>query len=303
MRVLILGASGMLGHVLCRVLARQHEVYGVLRAAREQYPGFYAQSDCTRLIDGVDLATDGAVDRILDEVEPDICINGAGIIKQRQGADAASFVRLNALVPHLAAKACTSVGCRLIHISTDCVFSGARGHYREVDIPDATDIYGRSKLLGEVTEPPHLTLRTSLIGPQLTGEESLFSWFLSQRGRRIRGYTKAIFSGVTTETFAEIMMSLLERPMPLTGLYHLAAAPISKYELLWKLREILNLNITIDRDESVSVDRSLDGRAFYSVTGIAPPSWDAMLRQLAARLGEHERLSDGSRVDELHAAV
>ncbi|MFO1039744.1 MAG: SDR family oxidoreductase [Geminicoccaceae bacterium] len=303
MRVLVLGASGMLGHVMCRVLARQHDVYAAVRARREQYPAFYALSACHHLISGVDLAADGAVDRLLREVRPDVCVNAAGLIKQRSNVNAASFVRLNSLLPQLAAGICDEVGCRLVHVSTDCVFSGTRGAYREDDIPDATDIYGRSKLLGEITDVPHLTLRTSLIGLQLAGHESLVSWFLSQRGRRIRGYANAVFSGVTTEAFAEIVAGLLERPEPLTGLYHLAAEPISKYDLLCKLRDILDLDTVIDRDDSVSVDRSLDARAFYSVTGIAPPSWDAMLRQLAARLGDYERLQDGSRVDLRRAAV
>ncbi|HLG48269.1 MAG TPA: sugar nucleotide-binding protein [Reyranella sp.] len=183
-------------------------------------------------------------------------------------------------------------GARLIHISTDCVFSGRRGGYRESDTPDPVDLYGLSKLLGEVGTPPHLTLRTSFIGPQLSGREGLLAWFLAQRGT-IKGYGKAIFSGLTTCALARVIERVIDGPLPLSGLYHVAASPISKYALLCDIERRLQRGITIERDDSFECDRSLDGHRFANASGISVPGWDEMLDGLCSTLDGDERSRSG----------
>jgi dTDP-4-dehydrorhamnose reductase len=173
---------------------------------------------------------------------------------------------------------------RLIHISTDCVFSGHRGYYSEDDTPDPIDLYGLSKLLGEIPTAPHLTLRTSIIGPQLSGSEGLFAWFVAQRGRSVQGYAKAIFSGLTTLAFAGVLDQVIAAPSALHGLYHVAASPISKDALLREINRRLALGVTIARDEGMTCDRSLDGRRFTATSGIAIPDWKEMLDALCSNL-------------------
>ena len=183
-------------------------------------------------------------------------------------------------MPHRLALICAATGARLFHISTDCVFSGNRGQYREDDIPDPVDIYGHSKLLGEVTQPGVVTLRTSIIGRSLYRNASLIDWFLRQHGR-IKGYRNAIFSGFTTRELSRVIAMLLERHPGASGLYHLSSSPISKYDLLVQLRDRLGRSIEIAADDTVRIERSLDSTRFRNEFGYAPPSWDRMLDELA----------------------
>ncbi len=179
---------------------------------------------------------------------------------------------------------------RLIHISTDCVFSGKRGKYREEDLPDAADLYGRSKLLGEITGGRALTLRTSMIGHELAGRHSLLEWFLAQQGKAVAGYRHAIFSGLTTRRLAELIATLIADFPDLCGLYHVAGEAISKFELLSLVRGCFGLDIEIVPEDDFVIDRSLDSTRFVQATGIARPQWAEMIAQLApsAQEASHE---------------
>jgi dTDP-4-dehydrorhamnose reductase len=191
---------------------------------------------------------------------------------------------VNALLPHRLALMCADVSARLVHISTDCVFSGARGGYREDDFADAADLYGRTKFLGEVGQEPHcLTLRTSIIGPELARKASLLEWFLAQR-TRVRGFTKAIFSGFTTTELARVIELMLTRYPDASGLYHVSSEPINKYDLLVAIRDALGLDIEIVPDATFEIDRSLDSTRFRSEFNYTPPSWPAMIGELANEL-------------------
>jgi dTDP-4-dehydrorhamnose reductase len=244
-----------------------------------QAPGF-------SLIDRVDLTNPKDLAERLPRGDVSVVINCAGLIKQRPAAtDPMAVMQSNALMPLRLAQWCETRGARLIHISTDCVFSGKRGGYSEADTPDPVDLYGLSKLLGEVGTTPHLTLRTSFIGPQLSGQEGLLAWFLAQRGP-IKGFTRAIFSGLTTTAFAQVLEKIVDGPLPLAGLYHVAAPPISKYALLCEIERRLRLGITIARDDTMECDRSLDGHRFANASGIAVPGWDEMLDTLCAELDD-----------------
>jgi dTDP-4-dehydrorhamnose reductase len=194
----------------------------------------------------------------------------------------AANIRINALLPHLLLDACREHGARLIQFSTDCVFAGTRGNYSETDAPDAAEVYGRTKFLGEVSGENALTLRTSFIGRELNTTRGLLEWFLSNRGGQVKGYAKAVFSGLTTIEIARVIGMLIRDFPELSGVYHLAAAPIDKYRLLSRIRDDMKLDIEIKKDSGVKVNRSLNGQLFRQATGYRPPDWSDMIKELTA---------------------
>lgn len=280
MKILILGGDGMLGHQLFMLLRARHDVKVTLRRELAAYAGCGLFSP-QNAVAGVDVRVSDRLLGVLSEFHADAVVNAVGIVKQRpDGLDVIPNLEINALLPHRLALVCRAIGARLIHISTDCVFSGRRGQYREDDAPDPVDIYGYSKLLGEVTEPGVITLRTSIIGRSLYRNASLIDWFLRQQGR-ISGYRNAIFSGFTTKEVSRVIETLLERHPDASGLYHLSSSAISKYDLLVGLRDRLGRRIEIVADDSLRIDRSLDSTRFREQFGYAPPPWDRMLDELA----------------------
>lgn len=281
MRVLVLGAGGMLGYTLYRHLAADPdiEVHGSLRTP---LPDGYLVPARGRLHPGVDALDESTLDGLVRLVKPDALINCVGLIKQREQAqDPLAAIALNASLPHRLARACTAVGARLVHVSTDCVFSGRTGGYRESDPADADDLYGRSKRLGEVDYGGHLTLRTSLIGHELARGISLVDWFLGQRGP-VTGYGGAVFSGLPT---VEIARLLRERILPrreLAGLYHLSAAPIDKDRLLRLVARHYGHEIAIHREMQPAIDRSLDSGRLRAALDYAPPPWEDLIAAMHA---------------------
>ena len=283
MRLLVLGAGGMLGHNLCRLLRERFEVWGTFRGDPREFEryNFIPQERTIGQIDAQDQST---VRRALERVKPDAVINGIGIVKQRDEAkQAVPSIHVNALFPHQLADLCAERSVRLLQISTDCVFSGMRGNYTELDTPDPIDLYGRTKLLGELHRPGTLTLRTSIIGWQLNNYSSLLGWFASQRGLRTKGYRHAIYSGFSTAVLSNLIGDILETRRDLTGLYQVSSAPISKFDLLTRLRDALGwTDIIIDPDDQFYCDRNLIGTRFSTATGWMSPSWDEMIAGLAA---------------------
>jgi dTDP-4-dehydrorhamnose reductase len=281
MRVLILGGTGMLGHKLVQVLSDRFEIWATVRGRPEAHSLFGLFGG--RIIGGVEATN---MDRVVDAFarsRPNAVINCIGIVKQlEQSRDPLTSISLNSLFPHRLAAVCRAAGARMIHISTDCVFSGSKGNYAEDDIPDAEDLYGRTKLLGEATGPGCLTIRTSIIGQGLRPGSALIDWFTSQRGKTVQGYARAIYSGFTTQVLGEIIGDVLERHSDLTGLWHVSSDPISKYDLLGLVNEAFTLGITIERDESFVCDRSLDSRRFRDATGCQPPTWPDMIARMAS---------------------
>ncbi|HUF20672.1 MAG TPA: SDR family oxidoreductase [Burkholderiales bacterium] len=281
MRILILGGDGMLGHRLLRHLQPRHDVRVTLR----QGLGTYAASGLFRhgnSYPGVDVrSTDQLMDAVAD-FEPEAMVNCVGIVKQRDEARASlPSIQINALLPHRLALVARAARCRLVHLSTDCVFSGRKGGYTENDIADAEDLYGRSKLLGEVAEPGCITLRTSIIGPELSRKTGLLEWFMAQRGKKIPGFRRAIYSGFTTLEMSRIIEKLLVEHPQASGLYHVSSEPISKYDLLQKVNAALKLGTTIDPQDEFVCDRSLDSSRFREEFSYRPPAWDAMISELA----------------------
>jgi dTDP-4-dehydrorhamnose reductase len=218
--------------------------------------------------------------QLFEQARPEVVINCVGLVKQLSAAaDPVAALMVNAIMPHRLARLCGLTRARLIHISTDCVFSGQRGMYTEEDRPDAYDLYGRSKLLGEVSEGNVLTLRTSIIGPELDSNHGLFSWFLAQRGV-VSGFRRAIFSGLPTVVLAQVIHEYVLAHEDLRGLYHVSAAPISKYELLELISRTYSLATRIEPKDEPVIDRSLDSHRFRQATGYDPLPWPQLIEAM-----------------------
>jgi dTDP-4-dehydrorhamnose reductase len=283
MRILILGGDGMLGHQLLRQFAPRHETRVTLRQPLSVYAalGLFNPDNADA---GIELGSTDSLKPVLAAFRPEAVINAAGIVKQRATAeDAIPSLEINALLPHRLAILCREIGARLVHIGTDCVFSGRKGRYREADPSDAEDLYGRTKYLGEVHEPNCLTLRTSMIGQELARKTGLLEWLLAQRGM-IRGYRNAIFSGFTTIELARVIEMLLTRFSQAAGLYHVSSAPISKFDLLTLVKERLALPVEITPHDELRCDRSLDSSRFQSEFGYRAPEWRMMVDELAIQI-------------------
>ncbi|MEJ7846703.1 MAG: SDR family oxidoreductase [Pyrinomonadaceae bacterium] len=281
MNVLIFGGNGMLGHQLVKFLGNRHEVWSTIRgefASIEQYGIF----DETRTIRGVKAEDNASVRRAISTANPDIVINAIGIIKQLPSSkDFITTLTVNSIFPHRLAELSEEFGFRLITVSTDCVFDGVKGNYSEVDVPNATDLYGKSKNLGEVTYGNCLTLRTSIIGRELGTVHSLVEWFMSNRGKTLKGFVNAIYSGFPTVVFADIIAGLIENNVGLSGLYHVSSDPINKFDLLTLIKAEYDLDIEIERYEDFKIDRSLDSTRFRKATGFRPPAWNDMIKAMA----------------------
>jgi dTDP-4-dehydrorhamnose reductase len=280
MRVLILGGSGMLGHKLRQTFAPRFDTCATFRGAPEAQARLPLAAE-SQAVGGVSAEDFDTVARAFELARPEAVVNCVGIVKQDAAAkDPVASITVNSLFPHRLAALCRGAGARLVHLSTDCVFSGRGGNYSEADAPDAGDLYGRTKLLGEVGGEGCLTVRTSMIGRELSGAHGLLEWFLSQEGGRVRGFRRAVFSGFTTPALAEVLARLLSEHKGLSGVWHAAADPINKFDLLSLVKEVYGLRVEIEPDETFACDRSLDGSRLREATGIRAPSWPEMIAAL-----------------------
>ena len=230
---------------------------------------------------GVDVFDLQEIRVLLSSYEPEIVINCVGIVKQLQEAENPLIsIPVNSVLPHQLSAICADINARLIHFSTDCVFSGLKGMYKESDFADANDLYGRSKYLGEVVSQPHvLTLRTSIIGHELYGAHSLVNWFLSQ-SEKVQGYTKAIFSGLPTIEIAKIIDKFILGNPKLSGLYHLSGNPISKYDLLCLINKQYHKHLEIQADDRITINRSLNSDLFRAAVGYRPKDWTVLISDM-----------------------
>ncbi|MFB4251993.1 dTDP-4-dehydrorhamnose reductase family protein [Pseudomonas idahonensis] len=283
MKVLVLGITGMLGSTVFKVFSQdpQHEAWGTARSLSALKHS--SVPDYARVLSGVDVLDQDALTAAMVQVRPDVVINCVGLIKQLADAkDPLTALPINAMLPHRLAQLCALSGARLIHISTDCVFSGAKGGYLETDTSDAEDLYGKSKYIGELHDEPHaITLRTSIIGHELNSDHSLVDWFLKQQGS-VRGFTRAIFSGLPTVELARIMKDFVLPHPQLNGLYHVAAEPIAKSDLLALIARQYEKAIDIHPDGKLVIDRSLNSDRFTQATGYKAPSWPQLIELMHA---------------------
>lgn len=277
MKVLVLGASGMIGSAIFRTLS-ENAAWDVLGTARsDQCRQFFSPDLARKLITAIHTEDQDGLMRLFGNVQPDVVINCIGLTKHHaEASDPMLTIPVNALLPHRLAEMCRVAGARLIHISTDCVFSGKKGNYTEDDFADADDLYGRSKFLGEVHYPHAVTLRTSTIGHELNSQYGLLEWFLAQ-GTSCKGFSRAIFSGLPNVVFAEVIRDIVIPRTGLCGLYHVGAQPIGKYELLGLIAKAYGKHIDIQKDENFSIDRSLDSRRFEAATGYRAPDWKTLI--------------------------
>ena len=270
----------MLGHRAWMIFRKQVDTYVTLRRKFQEYEP-YGLFDKQRTIDNIDALDFSTIEKAIEEIKPDVVLNCIGIIKQL--SDSKNYLKsieINALLPHKLAKICEKSGIRLIHVSTDCVFSGEKGNYLESDPPDARDLYGKTKFLGEVSYGSALTIRTSIIGPELASKHGLLEWFLSQKEGRIKGYRQAFFNGFTTRALCDIILDIITRHKSLKGLYHISSEPIDKFSLLSMVTEIYGLNVEIEPDEEFVCDRRLNSKRFRESTGFKPDSWRKMITQI-----------------------
>lgn len=285
MRILILGGDGMLGHQLFKSLSGRHDVRVTLRqrlSAYKKFNLFHAEN----AYEGVDVRSINGLIDVLGEFRPEAVVNAVGIVKQRSTAkESVPSLEINSLFPHRLAGLCKAAGIRMVHMSTDCVFSGRQGLYRETDLSDAEDLYGRTKYLGEVYDSHCVTLRTSIIGRELSRKQGLLEWFLSQRGS-VQGFTNAVFSGFTTLELSRIIEKILMEHPETGGLYHVSSDPISKLDLLRLIKEKMGLGIEIIPAEEPRLDRSLDSTRFRKDFQYTPPTWEEMIQELSRTMKE-----------------
>ena len=280
MKALVLGVSGMLGNAVFRLFADTPGIDVTGTARSGAVTSRFREDLRSRILAGVDVEQLDSLTRTFASVRPDVVVNCIGLVKQLAEADdPLAALPINAILPHRLARLCDVAGARLVHVSTDCVFLGTRGMYKESDAPDAQDLYGRSKLLGEVDYPHAVTLRTSIIGHELGSAHGLVGWFLSQSGP-VRGFTKAIFSGLPTVELAAVIRDRILAAPSLRGLYHVAGAPIAKYELLRLVASAYGKSTEIVPDDRVVIDRSLDGSRFSEATGYTAPPWPELVRRM-----------------------
>ena len=283
MRILILGGDGMLGHQLFKSLSSRHDVRVTLRQRLSAYKEF-TLFNAENAYEGIEV---GSMDRLIDvlgEFRAEAVVNAVGIVKQRSTAkESIPSLEINSLFPHRLAGLCRAMGIRMVHMSTDCVFSGRKGWYREADLSDAEDLYGRTKYLGEVYDSHCVTLRTSIIGKELSRSQGLLEWFLSQRGS-VQGFKNALFNGFTTLELSRIIEKILTEYPGKGGLYHVSSDPISKFDLLTLIKSKMGLRIEIIPTEEPRLDRSLDSTRFRREFNYTPPTWEEMIGELSMSL-------------------
>lgn len=294
MKVLVLGGSGMLGHKIFQTLSPSFECWATFRTKGGNWRSYPRYFESSRLLTGVDALRFDSVIHAFSMARPDAVVNCIGVVKQKKEAkDAHLSLEVNALLPHRLAELCSACGARLVLVSTDCVFSGkSGGAYTEGDPTDAEDIYGKSKCLGEVDRPDCLTLRTSIVGWDLSHSDGLLEWFVGQRGGAVQGYRNAVFSGLSTAALARVVSRVLKEHPRLAGLYHVSSEPISKFDLLSRLNQSLGLGIVIQPVDEPRIDRSLDSSRFRNATGLRIPSWSEMLAELTIERGLYDQWSN-----------
>lgn len=276
MKVLVLGGNGMAGHVLRMHLSKSGR-YSVWYTVRQKTDDRQAVR-----LDVTDWPT---VVRAVRLLRPDAVINATGILNEAAERNVQEAIHVNSLFPHQMAQLGEQMGFRFVQISTDCVFSGRRGDYRENDTPDGTTVYAQTKRLGEVTAGPHVTIRTSIVGPELRDGIGLFHWFMKQTGK-IQGYRNVYWNGVTTVELAKAVDWTLQKP-EITGVVHLAVPKkISKYQLLVLFKETFKReDVTIEPYDDIVSDKSLVNTRADFTFAVSP--YHHMMQEMAEWIRTH----------------
>ena len=278
--ILVLGIEGMLGHVVGGVMSEDFNVVGTSRKSVDANSPVRQILPHLSIHQNLDVRDERSIRKVIEALQPAYVINCVGVIKQKLSPSSfVDCIEINSSLPHRLSSICDEFGSRLIHFSTDCVFSCKPGIKDLLTLPDPQDLYGRSKLLGELNHENSLTIRTSIVGRQISGSESLFEWLLSQKGKKISGYSKALYTGVTTKTLAKIVKQIIAKEIELHGVWQVASSEISKYDLLNLVNDKLDLGISIEENTDFECDRRLDGHEFTRRTSIEVPSWSEMIEE------------------------
>jgi dTDP-4-dehydrorhamnose reductase len=279
-KILIFGSTGMLGHTLLRFFLEKniHNTIGTIRFNDDLK--LFPEKIRKNIISNIDIENEGIFRKVFNNFSPDIVINCVGLIRHLKiSNDPVKMISVNSLFPHLLSRLCSSKNAKLIQFSTDCIFSGTKGMYTEIDLPDGVDLYAKSKFLGEVNASNQITIRSSFIGHEIKNSLSLLEWFLAEK-HDVKGYTKAIFSGLTTLEMAKVIHDFIIPYDMLEGIYNISAEPISKYDLLNLIARVYSKSINIIPDSNVNHDLSLDSGLFRSTTGYIPPKWDDLIKAM-----------------------
>jgi dTDP-4-dehydrorhamnose reductase len=283
LKILVIGAGGMLGHQVWLKVKKEFgdtQVGCTLRKSKSHYDQFHL-FDTGFVFDGVELSNFKATEEILNSFKPDWIVNCVGLtLRKKELQDIEKCYEINSMLPHRLALWGLKNKARVIHFSTDCVFDGKKGSYSELDNPSADDAYGKSKFLGEIAYSNALTMRLSIVGRELEGKTELIEWLMSKKGQSASGYAHAIYSGLTTNEVASQVVQIVKKFPTLNGVYHVASEPISKYDLLKKVNDIYNLNVTITPNTDYKADKSLTCERYCQATGFVKPSWDQMIAEM-----------------------
>ena len=282
MKILILGGNGMIGHKMYQTISKIHkDTWVTLRKSLTSY-SYSEIYNPAKVIDNIDLINFQTISNQLNKINPDIVVNACGITIRR-GIETlkSNSIILNSALPHFLNEWVTSNNKRLIHFSTDCVFTGAKGDYLDNDNKDACDLYGSTKSMGEVIDSKYaITLRGSMIGSELENKTELFEWFLKQKNKKIKGFNKVIYSGVTTTKMAEIVLKLIDQFPNLSGVYNISSKPISKFELLKLWNKLFDIDANIEIDNSYTSNKNLISDNFYRTISMEQPDWVELSSQL-----------------------
>jgi dTDP-4-dehydrorhamnose reductase len=276
--ILLLGSDGMIGHqILFGLLKKKNLIHAHFKNKKSKHDFLKSKNTIFHFLE----ITEDNIEEFLAGINPDIIINAVGVTTRREKESTINQIKfINSLLPNILNKWSEKHNCRLIHFSTDCVFSGKKGKYKENDITDAIDVYGKTKSLGEVNSDHCLTLRSSMIGFELNNKTELLEWVFKNKNKTINGFSNVIYSGITTLVMSEIVIKIIYEFPDLVGIYNISSAPLSKYSLLKKINDIFDLNIKVESVESKSSDKSLESSSFYNKTGIKITCWDSMLIEL-----------------------
>jgi len=275
-KVLIIGIGGMAGSTIFNQLVKnKFDVFGTIHN-KDKLQFFKNYSD---RINNIDLLNDESLKLFLDKIQPNYIINTTGIIKQSSSINNIELtIHLNSLLPHRLSRLTSA---KLFHLSTDCVFDGKKGNYSEHDTDFSSDLYGTSKRVGEPENSNTMICRSSIIGSELNGNFGLFSWLINQKkGSKIDGYDRALFNGITSIEYANILMYIIENNLFTNGIFHIGGDIINKYELLCKINQLLELNLLIEKNSNIEINRTLNTALFNNKFKYKVPNWDSMLFDL-----------------------
>jgi dTDP-4-dehydrorhamnose reductase len=291
MKILILGGNGMIGHKMYQVISKKYPNTWVL--FKKKYDSVQNNLLFKKdfVIDDFDVSDFSKLIQLLNHLKVDIIINAIGLTIRRNVYDIHSkSILINSVLPHILNEWVISNNKRLIHFSTDCVFSGKDGFYTEDSFVDSIDFYGRTKGLGEIISSNTLTLRSSMIGLELENKTELLEWFLSNKNGVVQGYNRAIYSGITTNCMANFVEKIIEHYPNINGLYNVSSEKITKFDLLNLFNDYFQTNINIVPNNLYVTNKVLNSDKFYKITGFKKPDWENLIKDLVNDSKEHKQI-------------